>query len=101
MERFYSSSGGIRTLTDQVLNLVPLPLGYAAKEETMSEEIQWFAKGGGIARCGPFQDQIRAWESMRYTDKLRKETGLDHPGDTAVWPERSSVVGMEGLEPSL
>jgi len=32
MERFYSSSGGIRTLTSQILNLVPLPLGYAARK---------------------------------------------------------------------
>jgi hypothetical protein len=53
------------------------------------EKVEWFARGGGIARTGPFDSQTDAWEAMRYTDELRKETGYDHPPDTAVWPERS------------
>lgn len=52
------------------------------------DKIVWFARGGGIARCGPFPNQVRAWQAMEYTDELKKKTRLDHPLDTSVWPEK-------------
>ena len=49
--------------------------------------VEWWARGGGITRCGPYESQVEAWKAMRYTDALRLSTRLDHPADTAVWPE--------------
>lgn len=48
--------------------------------------VRWYARGGDIAKTGPFRSQARAWEAMRYTDALREQTRYDHPPDTAVWP---------------
>ena len=54
----------------------------------MQKKLKWFARGGGIARCGPFDSQCDAWNAMRYADKIKEKTRLDHPADTAVWPEK-------------
>ena len=43
-------------------------------------KIQWFARGGGIAQCGPFKDQIQATEAMRLVSG-------GFPEDVFVWPE--------------
>jgi hypothetical protein len=51
-------------------------------------KIQWFARGGGLNRTGPFKTQVEAWEAMCYSEAMRKSTRLDHPPDTAVWPEK-------------
>lgn len=61
----------------------------------MSEktEPRWYAAGGGIARCGPYESQREAYEAMLLTDAARqaqhKLTGKDmpYPHDVAVWPE--------------
>lgn len=62
------------------------------------KKIVWFAKGGGIARCGPFDTQVEAAAAMR----LAKPVGLarsvavnintqftrdEFPADVFVWPE--------------
>jgi len=52
------------------------------------KDIVWFARGGGIAKAGPFDSQIEAWEAMEYTHEMKERTGYKHPHDTAVWPER-------------
>lgn len=72
-----------------------------------AERVQWFARGGGIARCGPFKDQIAATNAMRLVKKpARTRIGADlrsgradlclenipaqtaeFPPDVFVWPE--------------
>lgn len=64
--------------------------------------IQWYARGGGIAKAGPFDTQIQAVESIReitetYEEWLRATAGREHrsrlcggfPPDAFVWPEES------------
>lgn len=53
----------------------------------MVRRVVWYARGGGIARTGPYRSQMEAWESMRYTDAMRRATQLVYPADTVVWPE--------------
>lgn len=50
-------------------------------------KVLWFARGGEISRCGPFESQVEAWKAMRYTEEHKKIFRSDHPRDTAVWPE--------------
>jgi len=76
-----------------------------AKRKT--KKIVYFARGGGIAKCGPFKSQIEAVDAMRLVKKeaktriahdLRKgrmAVGLVHepaqreefPPNMFVWPE--------------
>ena len=71
------------------------------------KKIVWFAKGGGIAKCGPFDSQIEATNAMRLVKsetktriaydfrKGRANVALVHepaqraefPDDMFVWPE--------------
>lgn len=67
----------------------------------MAKKIQWFARGGGIAKCGPFKDQVVATEAMRQvteTDRqytwvvamhgpVRPQLKGGFPADIFVWPE--------------
>jgi hypothetical protein len=50
-----------------------------------SKEIKWFARGGGIAKCGPFDTQLEATNAMR----LVEDKGF--PQDVFVWPEETDV----------
>lgn len=55
------------------------------KRPSMSKapsKIEWFARGGGIARCGPFESQAEAAASMRLVDG-------GFPSDVFVWPEET------------
>ena len=74
---------------------------------TKKRKIKWFAKGGGIAKCGPFDTQIEATNAMRLVKREAKtrivgnflkglaEVKLVHepeqhkevPDDVFVWPE--------------
>jgi|MudIll2142460700_1097286.scaffolds.fasta_scaffold00003_48 apolipoprotein N-acyltransferase len=76
---------------------------------TRRKRIVWFAKGGGIAKCGPFDTQIEATNAMRLVKNdsrtriaydFRKggaHVGLVHeleqnaefPPDVFVWPEEA------------
>jgi len=49
------------------------------------KKIVWWARGGGIAKCGPFDSQIEAVDAMR----LKKKPGQtqEFPPDVFVWPE--------------
>lgn len=47
--------------------------------------VVWFARGGAIARCGPYSSQIEATDAMRLVDG--HPDGL-FPRDVFVWPER-------------
>jgi hypothetical protein len=73
----------------------------------MKKKTVWFAKGGGIARCGPFKTQIEATDAMRLVKKEAKTRiaydfrkgraavalvhepaqRADFPDDVFVWPE--------------
>lgn len=73
------------------------------------KKIVWFAKGGGIAKCGPFDTQIEATNAMRLVKReartrivydFRKggaRVGLvqeplqrcEFPDDVFVWPEEA------------
>jgi hypothetical protein len=48
-------------------------------------KIKWFSRGGGIAKCGPFDSQIEATNVLR----LRPKFGINElfPPDMFVWPE--------------
>lgn len=44
--------------------------------------VVWYARGGGVKKCGPFRTQIDAVNSMRLaTDRNA------FPADVFVWPE--------------
>lgn len=65
------------------------------------KKIQWFARGGGIAKCGPFKSQVEATAAMRQvteTDQeyrrlvamhgpIRPQLKGGFPEDIFVWPE--------------
>jgi hypothetical protein len=51
----------------------------------MDQDLEWFARGGGIARCGPFDSQVKAVAAMRLV--RRKPTDPEFPPDVFVWPE--------------
>jgi len=70
-------------------------------------KVQWFARGGGIAKAGPFKTQIAATDAMRLIKtpaenrvvfnfmKGRADAALvripeqraEFPADVFVWPE--------------
>ena len=54
-----------------------------------TNDVVWYAAGGGIAKCGPFASQVEAWEAMRYAADIRATLRIDHPADTRVWPVRA------------
>ncbi len=52
------------------------------------QDAMWFAAGGEIARCGPFDNQRDAWEAMLLTGEAKKrEGGGPYPRNIRVWPE--------------
>ena len=63
-------------------------------------KIRWFARGGGVAKCGPFTTQVEATEAIREVEendmeyKLALLCGEDRnqfkggfPDNAFVWPE--------------
>ena len=53
-------------------------------------KIVWFAKGGGIAKCGPFETQIEATNAMRLAKRPNNQGLWSRelfPNDIFVWPE--------------
>lgn len=64
------------------------------------KKIRWFARGGGIFRCGPFASQLAATEALRQVHETddqyaaalangakRKQYRGGFPADAFVWPE--------------
>lgn len=52
-------------------------------------KIVWFARGGGIAKMGPFKSQVEATNALRLrADPSSRETRL-FPDDAFVWPEEA------------
>jgi hypothetical protein len=49
------------------------------------KKIVWFARGGDIARCGPYESQIEAVNVMRLVKKPGQNQ--EFPPDVFVWPE--------------
>jgi hypothetical protein len=53
-----------------------------------NKKVVWFAKGGGIARCGPYKSQIEAANAMRLAPlKDPAKQNCIFPDNTFVWPE--------------
>ena len=54
-------------------------------------KIVWFAKGGGIAKMGPYSNQIEATNALRLDDAPRvpwaEKSNALFPADAFVWPE--------------
>lgn len=56
-------------------------------------KVKWYASGGGIARWGPFDTQMEAYQKMRLTQdarerqRLAKGPDMPYPKDIVVWPE--------------
>lgn len=55
------------------------------KKKSKSVKIVWFARGGDIAKCGPFSTQIEATNAMRLV-KNSKNNDI-FPDNVFVWPE--------------
>ncbi len=63
------------------------------------KKIVWFAKAGEIARCGPFESQLKAFNAMRLAhDSSARSAGSFHmlngfpfPSDIVVWPEEKDL----------
>jgi hypothetical protein len=82
-------------------------------------KIQWFARGGDIARCGPFKSQIEATDAMRLIKHEAKTyiahdcrkgqalLGLVHepeqraefPNNVFVWPEEVLSLPTSTYQP--
>lgn len=62
-----------------------------------SKKIVWFARGGDIARCGPYDSQVEATNAMRLIDEgpdpvrvgdsFRDPLRGGFPDNVFVWPE--------------
>ena len=48
-------------------------------------KLKWFARGGGIARCGPFASQAEAVKAMMLINPKNK--AFPYPDNLFVWPE--------------
>jgi hypothetical protein len=79
----------------------------ATKSPERSKKIVWFARGGGIAKCGPFKTQLEAVNAMRLVKRKARtriacnvlhgkadvalvhepEQRVEFPADVFVWPE--------------
>lgn len=76
-------------------NVIPPPF-FRAPMVTV-RAIVWFAKGGGIAKCGPFPTQIAATNALRLVKRGEnyvrsygiKEDNSIFPADVFVWPEEA------------
>lgn len=69
------------------------------------KKIVWFARGGGIKQCGPFETQVEAVNAMRQVEEsdsdyarffsscrdplaaMRPQLKGGFPTDVFVWPE--------------
>jgi MarR-like DNA-binding transcriptional regulator SgrR of sgrS sRNA len=67
------------------------------REQTMShkkslkkKKIIWFARGGQITRCGPFETQIEATNAMRLPKFHRHHLCDEFPDNVFVWPEETN-----------
>lgn len=64
------------------------PMKDQKKEESKTKcrkepEVEWYASGGGIKKCGPFSTQSEAYKAM-----ILKDQSLHiYPADIVVWPE--------------
>jgi len=57
--------------------------------ETKKDRVVWYAAGGYIAKCGPFDSQVEAWNAMLLTSAARRKHGNRmHPANTYAWPEK-------------
>ena len=59
------------------------------REDHKMPRIVWYARGGGIAKMGPFDSQVRATDALRLgpDTKIFRNSSLIFPSDAFVWPE--------------
>jgi hypothetical protein len=72
-----------------------------SRGRAVKPKLQWFARGGGIAKCGPFASQVEATDAMRMVTEsdrdyarfasqhgpVRPQFTGGFPSDVFVWPE--------------
>lgn len=51
-----------------------------------NKTIKWFARGGDIAKMGPFNSQVEATKSLLLV-KRKPDTYDRYPPNAFVWPE--------------
>ena len=61
--------------------------GYAEMEA--KPKTVWYARGGGISKCGPFKTQEQAIQKMRLAKDRIVEPAFPYPQDLFVWPEKA------------
>ena len=59
-------------------------------------DIVWYARGGGIAKAGPFPDQVSAFDAMRLAPHYQT-SDFPFPADVSVWPERLVATNTKDL----
>ncbi len=59
------------------------------------DKVVWFAKGGGIAKAGPFKDQVEAAAALTLVPKGPHDLRVK-PDDAFVWPERVPCLKRNG-----
>ena len=59
----------------------------------MTKVTKWYAKGGNIAKCGPFKSQEEATQAMRLVPFKKYWTGrTSHDyGENAIFPDNIFV----------
>lgn len=58
-------------------------------------KIQWFARGGGILRSGPYPSQVAAVAAMRTVESTPDLPR--YPDDLFVWPEETRWDKLNSL----
>lgn len=63
------------------------------------KEIKWFARGGGIAKAGPFDTQIQAVNSMRLVTETDEEYRRATAGDWRIC--KSGFIDPRSVRPQF
>ena len=64
---------------------MPIDLGPIPEIIRRPKKILWYARGGGLARMGPFESQVEAVKALRTMGST--PTYPIYPSDSWVWPE--------------
>lgn len=95
----FSEDSAEARLLNKVLDRLRAGKYQKVQKQMSKKKIVWFARGGGIAKAGPFDTQIDAVNSMRLTEETQeqyKKSLWSHtrdrlrggfPDDVFVWPE--------------
>lgn len=70
-----------------------MTLLYESRMKT--SKIVWYARGGAIAKCGPFTSQVEATNAMRLGKSESFNAAQLFPPNTFVWPEEVEMLEDE------